>query len=352
MIKTFSDINPEDEKKLISFLQVYGIILVVFGHSFTSESAVFLNRFIYSFHMPLFVFISGYLFSNSALKKLKKSQPDNFLGKNGFLGKKAIRLLIPYLVISSFVFIPKTYFSSFSIRPVDLSLSTYIEMLIYPGKNVIVFFWFLPTIFIISILTFFLWKYLLAKAELKGWLICLLLFFGLSLFNPIVNVRIFNLSGVIHYFFFFLVGMAFYKYETEICCILTSNSAIKLILLLVVHLLIVYIFIDHPAYTKIILPVALLGIAESIIIGRIYLTRGFSFLDHLNGSTYTIYLFSWFPQVFIQFFILKFISIPWYISSIVSTLFGIYIPLLIFLFLNYIKNINRSGKFISVLLGN
>lgn len=344
--------NNSEEKKLISFLQVYGIILVVFGHSFTSDSCLFLNRFIYSFHMPLFVFISGYLFSNSAFKKQKNTQKDYFLGKDGFFIKKAVRLLIPYVVISSLVFVPKTYFSSLSIRPVELSLSSYFEMLIYPGKNVIIFFWFLPTIFIISIIIFFLWKYLLAKAELKSWLLCLAFFFCLSLFNPAENIKILNFSGIVHYFFFFLTGMVFYKYETEICNLLFMKSNLLLSVAVVIHLFIIYFFINHPDYTKIILPIALLGIAESIIIGGLYLAKKLSFLNHLNGSTYTIYLFSWFPQVFIQFYILKFLSVPWYISAVVSTFSGVYIPFLLFIFLNYLKNMSKTGRNISLILGN
>ena len=344
--------NNSEEKKLISFLQVFGIILVVFGHSFTSNSSILLNRFIYSFHMSLFVFISGYLFSNSAFKKLLKSQPDYFFGKHGFLIKKTIRLLVPYIVISSIVFIPKTYFSSLSIRPVALSFKEYFEMLIYPGKNVIIYFWFLPTIFIISIITFFLWKYILSKVELKCWLVCLSLFFFLSLLNPLEKIMIFNISGVAHYFFFFLIGIVFFKYENEICNISKRKAYLLLLILFIVHLSIVILFIDHPDYSKIILPIALLGIVESIIIGQLYLEGEFSFLNHLNGCTYTIYLFSWFPQVFIQFFVLKYISIPWYCSSVVSTLFGIYFPFMLFRLLNYIKDLNKTGKYLSIVLGN
>jgi fucose 4-O-acetylase-like acetyltransferase len=344
--------NSSEEKKLISFLQVFGIILVVFGHSFNGESSIFLNRLIYSFHMPLFVFISGYLFLNSANKRLKKSQSDYFLGKNGFLFKKAVRLLIPYVVISSIVFIPKVLLSSFSIRPVEFSIFDYFEMLIYPGKNVIIFFWFLPTIFIISILTYFLWKYLLIKLDLMKWIICLALFFTLSLFNPFENIKIFNLSGVIHYFVFFLTGMFFYRYENEICNLLFRKSGLIIVIMGSIHLLVIFYFMESSSYTKIILPVAFLGIAESIIIGGRYLDRKFTFLNHLNGSSYAIYLYSWFPQVIIQAFILKFVTVPWYLSSVVSTFFGIYLPFAVYKYLNSIKNKSNTGKLVSVILGN
>lgn len=225
-------------------------------------------------------------------------------------------------------------------------------MLIYPGKNVIIFFWFLPTIFLISVFSCFLWKFILQKLDLKYWIICLLIFFCISFFNPFENIKLLNISGVAHYFSLFLIGMAFYKYETEICNFFARKATFKLILFLGVHLLIVYLFINHPDYTKIIIPVSLLGIAESIILGNLYLSFSFTFLNHLNKSTYAIYLLSWFPQVFIQFIILKYISVPWYCSAIVSTLFGIYIPFLVFLLVNYIKKLNRFGQVVSIVRGN
>ena len=47
-------------------LKAYGIILVIIGHSIVitaaNDSTGMLMKLIYSFHMPLFFFISGYLF--------------------------------------------------------------------------------------------------------------------------------------------------------------------------------------------------------------------------------------------------------------------------------------------------
>lgn len=71
------------------------------------------------------------------------------LGKDGFITKKIKRLLIPYFVISSLVFIPKTMMSAMALRPVDMSVWSYLGMLLYPQTNVIGYFWFLPTLFMI-----------------------------------------------------------------------------------------------------------------------------------------------------------------------------------------------------------
>lgn len=58
--------------KLMPMMSILGIIFVVLGHSgYTgtniSMDCPYLCRWIYNFHMPLFFFISGYLFSFTLL---------------------------------------------------------------------------------------------------------------------------------------------------------------------------------------------------------------------------------------------------------------------------------------------
>ena len=71
------------------------IILVVIGHSLHEYDSshgthTFVYQFIYSFHMPLFVFISGYLLSNSMISH------GGIKPYRDFVKDKTIRLLLPY----------------------------------------------------------------------------------------------------------------------------------------------------------------------------------------------------------------------------------------------------------------
>jgi len=68
-----------------------GIIAVVMGHLLTFDAVV---GFIYCFHMPLFFFISGYLFKKS----------DNY---PEFFKKKAFHLMMPYFAYGLIFNIPK-----------------------------------------------------------------------------------------------------------------------------------------------------------------------------------------------------------------------------------------------------
>ena len=54
-------------KAILIFLVVLGHLLISFTHD-TCETAKYLSSFIYSFHMPLFIIISGY-FSKKEITK-------------------------------------------------------------------------------------------------------------------------------------------------------------------------------------------------------------------------------------------------------------------------------------------
>ena len=65
-----------------------GILLVVWAHILLVG---WTHRFIYAFHMPLFFFISGYLFKSDKYNSFKD-----------FFKKRFKRLIIPYLIYSVF----------------------------------------------------------------------------------------------------------------------------------------------------------------------------------------------------------------------------------------------------------
>lgn len=81
------------ENKKISFLQTFGIILVVLGHTGSnSETIPYLSKWIYSFHMPLFIFISGYLLKFTTEGRIGDIQ------LNTFVIKKFKRLYFEYVI--------------------------------------------------------------------------------------------------------------------------------------------------------------------------------------------------------------------------------------------------------------
>ena len=140
----------------IDVLYALGIILVIFGHSHSSDwssfSGTFLESaitFIYAFHMPLFFFIAGFLFMNSSS-----------LEKNGYrrwIGQKALRLLTPYVILSVAAIVPKYYMENHGF---DGFTGYLFKVIFAPRSGVWGHFWFLPVLLLIYVV-FGLWKKLM-----------------------------------------------------------------------------------------------------------------------------------------------------------------------------------------------
>ena len=82
-------IKQKTNKKMM-ILSFLGIIIVVLGH--TGNSFKLASDFFpyYSFHMALFIFISGYFYN--------PKNEENIFGKNGYIVKKIKKMIIPYFL--------------------------------------------------------------------------------------------------------------------------------------------------------------------------------------------------------------------------------------------------------------
>lgn len=336
-----------NRNKLISFLQAYGIILVVVGHSFVGYSANHpIAVWIYNFHMPLFFFISGYLLYYSPLIHGKELGQTRMMGSNGFVMKKAKRLLIPYVVISSLAFIPKAWLSRFADRPVELSFDSWWHMLVYPWDNVIIYFWYLPTLFLIMCVVMGCIK---LSARLRFSLpvyVIVPLLVILYFFNPLTSVSLLNLAGVVTNLIYFVLGIYFCGNQEKIERMFRLKTPVYGLIPLLLSILFLY-GEGKPADMLL----ALNGILLSLWLGYLYVRFACRFLDHLDGASYAIYLFSWFPQVACMQILLKLTHIHWIASAILATLTGLYIPLLVYKAIIFAKKRYKWGKLVALLTG-
>lgn len=122
------------------------IIFVVIGHYIPNNSPQWyltLNEIIYSFHMPLFLFASGYIYI-STLKQCSYG---------AFIVKKIKRLMVPYLSTSVIVIALKLLTQAISNVQIDnpVDVGAFLKMLYYPEAGYYLWFvWALWWMFVIT----------------------------------------------------------------------------------------------------------------------------------------------------------------------------------------------------------
>lgn len=133
--------KPKLRLREIDMLYALGTLLVILGHSHPNDWSTFPGKwieFIYTFHMPLFFLIAGYLFAYS--------DSMSRLGYFKWLKEKALRLLTPYVVLTLVTFVPKYALENGGIS--GLSISYLLTSFIEPRNGVWGHFWFLPVLFV------------------------------------------------------------------------------------------------------------------------------------------------------------------------------------------------------------
>lgn len=128
----------------IDFAKAIAITLVVIGH-FSPEQSPFywqcLHKVIYSFHMPLFMFASGFLYIASSRKA----------GYASFLKNKFMRLMIPYFATSFIVITLKLLSQGHANLENPVTMLDYFRILYSPAAGYYLWFiWALWWIFAIA----------------------------------------------------------------------------------------------------------------------------------------------------------------------------------------------------------
>ncbi len=195
--------------KGLNILKFYGILLVVLGHvAFTyspmsiitpnmpSPTLNFVKEVIYAFHMPLFFFASGCVFSWQL--EVKKS-PMTFcmLFKNKFK-----RLMIPFYVFGLLLVYPTMILLGFR-GPVHYFIDGFIFA--FDPRHL----WFVLTLFLIF-LVFFCLRKICIKLNIPLWTIAIITF--LLYYFPI-DVIYFQIRNVCTYLIWFTLGYLFVIYR-------------------------------------------------------------------------------------------------------------------------------------------
>lgn len=208
----------------MNLLRVFGISIVVLRHTFAPFTnswrisefydynilADFTGRYISTLSMPLFVFISGYIYCYLR-NSLNKYSTYRILTH-----KKTRRLLVPYLF---FALIYNYFFLVYD------SLQSYLSHLWFGSGHL----WFLLMMFIMFLL-FYPFERFFKRNIVKGVVI------AIGLYLMVLPMHYLNLNPIAHvfkYFIYFYLGYLFYSHSTKVLGFLKGKS----LLLFLIHLL-------------------------------------------------------------------------------------------------------------------
>lgn len=263
----------------VDTLYAFAIVLVVLGHSLpwqwgdrTHPVLNALSVWIYSFHMPLFMFVSGFVFRSAFGRRSFSS----------YVAKRAQRLLLPYVSANALYFVSKWAFSAAA----GASLTTgWASFVLYPRASHSINLWFLPTLFWIGVLL-----YPMSVLCGRSWRAQGLVALGLALLHqvdPVRDVKLFGADLVSHYAVYYWAGTLCFVGRDRILDI-ARRRWVPLILL-GLHAASLYAQANHP-WT------ALVGIFASLSAASAIDLRPASLVGRLVAPiqrySYQIYLFS------------------------------------------------------------
>lgn len=325
-------------------LRVIAIILVVFAHATRNIDSPNLHMFypqnmalwevsvkgyIYSFHMPLFFWISGYFFYFSVIENKKN---DSLL--NQIIGKFK-RLVIPLYTTSFLVLLPTIFlFGHF-----NETFIHQIKLFVLAVNND--HLWFLKTLFIVFIIFIPLNRF--KRNDSNLFYITIIFLWALAYYNKQFIPGIFH--GAIQYIPFFIVGCLSRKYEfapnkTKYIFLFIILFILHLILLLFKGQITRYIPNILFYYLAAFFGIYFMFYFSKLIYEELLYSKAWTIIKKVDSASYSIYLFHVSFLYFVLFINHKLdINIP-ELRIAFSFILGLLLPI-------YIHNLLSKNKILS-----
>ncbi len=325
--------SNKEKIEWIDIAKGIGIILVVAGH-FQPESSpeywMAFNRIIYTFHMPLFFVLSGYLYNHNSYSYIE-------LIKN-----KIQRLLYPFFTIAAIFLLIKILAGRFFHLDFPVNINSIAMLVLDPIKSYIPLLWFILALFMIFLL------YPLARRLMNNVFLLIFLIIIISIFGsdfPLLGTAIATMP-------FFVVG-AILK-ENQRAASLLIGTRWYYIIASFIFFALAYAFLDTSARITGRLADVAMGVAGSVLVinaSQMILVlsnkRIKQSLLMVGFCSMTIYLFHTvfesavrigFSQLF------KSIQVPFEIVAILAITSGVFFPLI--LEMKFFRNHWLTRKFL------
>lgn len=322
-------------------LQGWAMLWVVIGHAPLGEPGAgpawetALYRIAYSFHMPLFMLVSGWLFyrtrlvgSGGSSGSSEGSGSDTGWRYGAILRDKALRILLPGLVFSLVALALKVAFPGEMERQVSLSAGAILHTYLYPYDNALRELWFLVTLFWMFALMP-LWRVALRRPW-SQWLVLVLLV--VLWFFPL-HTGLLCLDKVCTHALWFYLGMVVSKEDFAARCLaprlwlpLLAGAAIYLAGLYLEYLAGVHARGQSAGALLAIVGGILFSFGIALGADRFVPRIFFSFRDY----TYQIFLMGIFAQIFVKILYRHpLVSFPYVLVWLLCVLAGLYLPVLV-----------------------
>lgn len=316
-------------------LYTIGITLVIIGHSHPSDWSVFsgsifekLIIFIYTFHMPLFFFIAGFLFMNS-----------NAIQKNGYekwIKEKCIRLLTPYVVLSVIALIPKYCLEHHAF----ITVKAFIEAICIPRIGVWGHFWFIPVLLLCYVI-FGMWRVKVNKKNIDNMLRMITFISLIAYFIP-ASTQWLGINDLKSVCIYFCIGM-WTKYLEQYGLEASKSFRWCGIIVSMIVAVVLNNFTKNSVsvFTESILMIFVCFQWAKII-------NNSKLATWISQNNFTIYIYSWMFQAGVMT-ISGILGVQWYFTSILMFLIGFIGPIsLIYIYkkLRFIHN-----RFFEIVLG-
>lgn len=337
----------EAKRKKIAYIaqaQLIGCVLVILGHSIPINwevpNAIYTaDTFLYTFHMPLFFFVSGYLFH-----KTKSFERYSF---KQYTKRRAFKLLLPYAVLTLVGFIPKIALNTFFHNEADLSVSYFIRAFLVPRENVWGHFWFLPTLMLISLFSFLFSKF--RNKSVVGYTVFTVLLFGLPLMAKLTDW--FAVNDVLKYTCFYAFGLLMADSKAE--QMLTHKKSNLFLLLLFPIAIAGFLLLATENELLKTLKLEVIGILMVIFV--LVLAQCFDITEtkvgkFLCNKTYSVFILSWPFQSIVSIVFEQKLGLPYYITMPIAFVAGILGPIVTILIVDWIEN-KTNKRFISPIIG-
>ena len=322
--------KTENRIGFISFLQFIGVVSVIYGHSMNGipvpEVLTKIKAWVYTYHMPLFFFVSAFLFSYKGGYEQ---------GYKNVLNKRFWRLIVPYLLWNTAFIIPK-----YLLIPVlgDVTKDTSVEfsahyffrIILRPRDNILGHTWFLFALFEMFLIAILFDK---AKKKKQLWIPIILALVIINCFG--IENRWLAIGDLMKNGIFFWCGLVLGTFAAnDISNYLKDKYVIDSVITLILGTTIAWIFFPDMNINTLILGFSALFL---FMIFQISSGIGGGMIEFISRNSFPIYIMHWPVIMVLRLVFYQKMGFSPVLSMIINLVLGLIIPSVIAFVLRKIK---------------